>query len=63
MKRLIEFDIDKFISELKKLNHDNGYSSLKEDSTEDDMYRVAGWQNCMEVIVNLFEECWLGGSD
>lgn len=61
MKELIEFDINKFVSELKKLNQSKGYSALKEGATEADLYRIMGWQDCMEAIIDLFEECLIEG--
>ena len=61
MKRLIEFDIDKFVSELKKLNQSKRYSALKEDATKADQYRVMGWQDCMKAVVDLFVECSIKG--
>ena len=61
MKRLIKFDIDKFVSELKKLIQSKGYSALKEGATEADLYMVMGWQDCMGAVIDLFEECSIEG--
>ena len=61
MKKLIEFDIDKFISELKKLIRSKEYSALNEDATKADLYMVMGWQDCMKVVIDLFEDCSIEG--
>lgn len=55
---LIEFDMNKFTGELRKLNNENGYPSVKDkEITELEIFKVNGWQDCMNAVIDTFKEC------
>ena len=57
MKKTIEFDFHKFVERLKELNLENGYNGMKEDVSDEDVWRVEGYQDCLEDVIAVFEEC------
>ena len=57
MKEIIEFDFHKFVERLKELNSENGYKGMKEDASDEDVWRVKGYQDCLGDVIEAFEEC------
>ena len=57
MKELMEFDFDKFIERLKEMNMKHGHKALGEDPSDEDMWTVKGYQDCLEDTIAVFKEC------
>ena len=57
MKELMEFDFNKFVESLKKMNLEHGHKALSEDSSDEDVWTVKGYQDCLEEIIKVFREC------
>lgn len=57
MKETMEFDFHKFIERLKELNTKNGYKGAKEEVSDEDVWTVKGYQDCLEDVIEAFKEC------
>lgn len=57
MKETIEFDFHKFVERLKELNSKNGYNGAKEEASDEDVWTVKGYQDCLEDVIEVFKEC------
>ena len=57
MKETMEFDFHKFIERLKELNTKNGYNGVKEEASDEDVWMVKGYQDCLEDVIEVFKEC------
>lgn len=57
MKQTMEFDFDKFIERLKEMNLMYGHMTLADDASDEDVWMVKGYQDCLEDVIDLFKEC------
>lgn len=57
MKQSMEFDFDKFIERLKEMNLAHGHSALGDDPSDEDIWTVKGYQDCLEDVIDAFREC------
>lgn len=57
MKDVIEFDFNKFIERLKEMNVEHGHKALGEDASNEDIWTVHGYQDCLEDVIDAFKEC------
>jgi hypothetical protein len=57
MKELMEFDFNKFVESLKKMNMEHGYKALGNDASDEDVWTVKGYQDCLEDVIEVFKEC------
>lgn len=57
MKQTMEFDFDKFIERLKKMNLAHGYKALGDDPGDEDIWTAKGYQDCLEDVIDVFREC------
>lgn len=57
MKEVFEFDFHAFIEKLKKMNLEHGYKALGDDVSDEDIWRVHGYQDCLDDVINIFKEC------
>lgn len=57
MKEMIEFDFDRFVGRLKKMNTEHGYKALADDASDEDVWTVKGYQDCLEDVIEVFREC------
>ena len=53
------FDLSKFLKGLKELNTGHGYKSLGEEPSDEDVWAVKGYQDCLDDVINIFKECLL----
>lgn len=57
MKQVMEFDFNKFIERLKEMNLKHGYKALGDDVSDEDVWTVKGYQDCLEDVIEAFKEC------
>ena len=57
MKEMMEFDFDKFVERLKEMNLKHGLMGLAEDASDEDMWTVKGYQDCLEDVIEALKEC------
>lgn len=57
MKLIMQFDFDKFVQRLKEMNLKHGLRGLAEDTNDEDMWKVKGYQDCLEDVIGAFKEC------
>lgn len=57
MKQTMEFDFDKFIEKLKEMNLTHGHKALADDASDEDVWTVKGYQDCLEDVIEVFKEC------
>ena len=53
----MKLDFNKFIKKLKELNSKHGYKSMPEDVDKTTVWRVAGYQECLGDVIDIFKEC------
>lgn len=57
MKQSMEFDFDKFIERLKEMNLAHGHKALSDDPSDEDIWKIKGYQDCLEDVIDVFGEC------
>lgn len=57
MKELMEFDFDRFVERLKKMNLEHGMRGIGDDASDEDMWTVKGYQDCLKDVIEVFKEC------
>lgn len=57
MKEMMEFDFNKFVERLKEMNLKHGLRGLAEDASDEDIWTVKGYQDCLEDVIEAFKEC------